>query len=268
MGAWGTSLFADDNAGDLREDYRDLIGEGLSGPQATDRLVEDWAPEANDAYYAATFWLALAVTQWKCGRLEERVKQRALQAVADGSALAPWQGSKDERKRRAILETLRLQIASPQPPVSKIKRRVLCTCSWEPTELVAYRLRSGDRMIMRVTDLHTDKGGTYPSCDLLDWQGQDIPDAARLQHLGLRPVRRETFFDLFKRADKSQELGEEFSRIEILGMLDRLVKGRFTRLDLKCGEPYAPKSGRARTSGHVVFFGELDQHLEDWFGFT
>src|SRR5580704_2882307 len=138
MGAWGTSLFADDNAGDLREDYRDLIGEGLSGPQATDRLVEGWAPEANDAYYAATFWLALAVTQWKCGRLEERVKQRALQAVADGSALAPWQGSKDERKRRAILETLRLQIASPQPPVSKIKRRVLCTCSWEPTELVAY----------------------------------------------------------------------------------------------------------------------------------
>ena len=38
MGAWGTSLFADDNACDLREDYRDLIGDGLNGPEATDRL--------------------------------------------------------------------------------------------------------------------------------------------------------------------------------------------------------------------------------------
>jgi hypothetical protein len=67
-------------------------------------------------------------------------------------------------------------------------------------------------------------------------------------------------------ADKSQELGEEFSRIEILGMYDRLVKGRFTRLDLKRGEPYAP--GRARISGQCVFFDKLDQHLEDWYGFT
>jgi hypothetical protein len=268
MGAWGTSLFADDNASDLREDYRDLIGEGLSGPQATDRLIESWAPEANDAGYAATFWLALAATQWKCGDLEERVTQRALQAVDDGSALAPWLGGKDERKRRAILEALRLQLASPQPPVRKIKRRVVCTCSWEPTELVGYTLRSSDHMIMRVTDLHTDKGGTYPSCEVLDWQGKVTPDTVSLQRLGLRSVRRDTFFDLFKLADKSQELGEEFSRIEIVGMRDRLVKGRFTRLGLKRGEPYAPKPGRARTSGHVVIFDKLDQHLEDWFGFT
>jgi hypothetical protein len=269
MGAWGTSLFADDNAGDLREDYRDLIADGLSGAEAIDRLIAAWAPEVNDAYYAATFWLALAVTQWKCGRLEDRVKERALQAIADGSALLPWQGGKEERQRRAVLETLRLQIASPQPPASKIKRRVLCTCSWEPTELVAYRLRSGDRMILRVSDLLTDKGGTYPSCEVLDWQGQDIPDAASLQRLGLRPVPSgDVFFDLFKLADKSQELGEEFSRIEILSMYDRLVKGRFTRLDLKRGEPYAPKPGRARTSGHCVGFDKLDQHLEDRYGFT
>src|SRR5258707_624787 len=83
-------------------------------------------------------------------------------------------------------------------------------------ELIAYRLRSGDHMIVRVTDLHTDKGGTYPSCEVLDWQGKVIPDAASLQRFGLRPVRRDTFFALFTRADKSQELGEEFSRIEIV----------------------------------------------------
>ena len=41
MGAFGIAIFSDDNAADLRGDYRDLIGEGYSGPEATDRLIQD-----------------------------------------------------------------------------------------------------------------------------------------------------------------------------------------------------------------------------------
>jgi hypothetical protein len=42
MGAWGTGVFSDDNAADLSDDYRDFIGDGLSGPEATDRLLAEW----------------------------------------------------------------------------------------------------------------------------------------------------------------------------------------------------------------------------------
>jgi hypothetical protein len=31
MGAWGAGIFSNDNASDLREDYRKLIGDGVSG---------------------------------------------------------------------------------------------------------------------------------------------------------------------------------------------------------------------------------------------
>ena len=79
MGTWGTGIFSDDNAADLRDDYRDFIGDGLSSPEATDRLLAEWGSSlSREPEYAATFWLALAVTQWKCGRLEDRVKARAL----------------------------------------------------------------------------------------------------------------------------------------------------------------------------------------------
>lgn len=98
-GVWGTAIFSNDDAADLRDDYRRMIGEGLSGSEATDRLLRRWVPSpGKDPDLAAVFWLALAVTQWKCGRLEERVKTQALRVIDDGTALRAWRGSPSERK--------------------------------------------------------------------------------------------------------------------------------------------------------------------------
>ena len=173
MGVWGSGIFADDNASDLREEYRKLIGDGVAGPAATDRLIEEWAPH-KDTDLAPVFWIALAVTQWNCGRLEDRVKEQALRAIADGSAIKPWAGSADERKRRAALETARRKLESPQPPLRQIHKRVLATCDWERGELIAYRLKSGDCVVLRMLDLHKDMGGAYPDCELLDWRGSEV----------------------------------------------------------------------------------------------
>jgi hypothetical protein len=39
MGTWFAAIFSDDNASDLLDDYRDLIGAGVAGPEATDRRI-------------------------------------------------------------------------------------------------------------------------------------------------------------------------------------------------------------------------------------
>jgi hypothetical protein len=179
--------------------------------------------------------------------------------------LEPWRG-KQEVKRRAVLEEARRRLESPPPAPTKIKRRLLCECSWEPTELIAYELRSGEHIVLRVSDLSKDKGGTYPSCELLDWQGNEFPSAETLQTLPLRPVRHEAYFALFKRADPAKPPGEEWSRICLLGLRDKLLKGRFQRLGLRRGAPYAPTSG-IRVSGRVVLFKDFDRDLEEWYGF-
>lgn len=61
---WGTGIFSDDNAADLRDDYRDFIDDGVNGPEATDRLLAEWGSSiSREPESAATFWLALAVTR-------------------------------------------------------------------------------------------------------------------------------------------------------------------------------------------------------------
>lgn len=259
MGAWGAGIFSDDNAMDLRNAYRDLIGAGVAGPEATDRLVKQWTPDNKDAYFTATFWIALAVTQWKCGRLEVRVRDRALTAVADGSALGPWQGSKDERKRRAALDQARRQIESRQRAAIRIKRFVPCTCNWEPTELVAFKRRTGDYAILRITDVWSDSGGTYPNCEVLDWQGRELPGAASLLGLGVRAADLSTLF-------KKPVTHPANHRICVLGLRERVLKRSFRRLGVRTGAPYAP-SGRTGISGRAVLVKDLDRVLESWFGF-
>src|SRR5712692_10585305 len=59
MGVWGPAVFSDDLAADLRAEYRMMIGDGLSGPEATDRLLKEWMPSSEkDPAMAAVFWLS------------------------------------------------------------------------------------------------------------------------------------------------------------------------------------------------------------------
>ena len=42
MGAWGTGIFQDDTACDIRDDYKDHLGNGLSGSEATERILSEY----------------------------------------------------------------------------------------------------------------------------------------------------------------------------------------------------------------------------------
>ena len=48
MGTWGTAIFSDDTASDVRDEFRDLIGKGLSAEQATNKLLKENAPSLDD----------------------------------------------------------------------------------------------------------------------------------------------------------------------------------------------------------------------------
>src|SRR5579863_2979263 len=187
MGVWGAAVFSDDNAADLRADYRMMIGDGLSGPEATNRLLQQWMPSSEkDPDMAALFWLALAVTQWKCGRLEDRVKEQAIRVIENGSALRPWQGSPLERKRAAVLESAKRQLESPQPPLRKIAKVFRSTCDWEAGELIGYQLLSGLFVVFQVIDHHRDAGGVAPNCEIFDWQGPELPSPSIIEGIPMR----------------------------------------------------------------------------------
>jgi hypothetical protein len=187
MGAWGTAVFSDDTACNVRDDYMELVGDGLSGPDATKALLPMWSASLNDADEAPVFWLALAATQWKCGRLEPDVLQQALNVIDGGTDLDRWVENKaDHRTRQAVLAKLRKQLVSPQRPEKQILKRFRDSNEWGVGDLITYRLLSGRFVIWRVIGHNTDKGGTAPVCELLDWVGEELPGKLQLPFLDIK----------------------------------------------------------------------------------
>jgi hypothetical protein len=239
MGAWGTALFSDDTAADVRDGYRDLIGDGFTSPEATDTLVKEWGDALSDSDEASVFWLALASTQWQCGRLEPRVKSMALAIIDQGSDLRRWRDDpKLLKKREAVLAKLQAQFLSPQPPEKRIPKRYRNTCEWEVGEVIAYRLLSGKQSLFRVIGFHTDKGGTSPVCEMLSWSSSELPSPEVVKTLTGK--------------------GPQF----MLGRLKEkeLPVERVKRLGVKIA------SNRKPGGYHVLLWSHLDQQLRDLLG--
>jgi hypothetical protein len=244
MGAWGPGIFSDDTACDIRDDYREYLGEGLTGEQATARILGEYKSSLADPYDAGVVWLALAATQWKLGRLEPDALARALHVIDSGDGLQRWtSGTRDYPKRKAALEKLKTQITSPQPVAKKVRRQVKCECDWQIGEIVAYRLLSGQQIVFRVIDHHIDKGGTYPICEVLDWLGQTFPS------------REEWLSTPIKLGKRQYASHRPLKQIMLVG-LNKKWASRLERLDIKM----EPSQHWDRPD--VIHFKSLDEFLK------
>lgn len=186
MGTWGTGLYSDDLASDLRGEFRDLIGEGHATAAAVDQLTAQYESSLRDSDEAPVFWLSLADTGWRLGRLDERVLMNALRVIESGEDLTRWQVQKDRVKRAALLKKLRARLTSPQPKPKRVPKPVKSASDWTVGEIIAFRLLSGHWALMRVIGHHADRGGRSAVCELLDWTGESIPKSTVIDRLSVR----------------------------------------------------------------------------------
>lgn len=187
MGAWGPGVFSDDLGCEVRDQYRQLISQGQEGPVATDALLESFRVVLLDEDSTAVFWLALAVTQWRVGRLEDRVKNRAIAVIENTTALWAWQNDAAAlAARRKVLANVLTLLHSPQRAKTVLRKPFKNSCEWESGELIAFQLRSRQYVIFRVIGHWTDNGGTAPVMEILDWCGTAIPEAAALHNAPIR----------------------------------------------------------------------------------
>lgn len=108
MGAWGFELFEDDFACDVRDEYRELLEQGVAPADASRRMVEQNAASIEDFDDAPIFWMALAATQANLGHLNREVRDRALAVIGGGGDLGRWaERPQDQDGRRAALEKLK-----------------------------------------------------------------------------------------------------------------------------------------------------------------
>ena len=186
MGTCGVAIFSDDLAADIRGDFRELIGDGLTPSEATDRLKAEYASSLDDPNEMPVFWIALALAQWKLGRLEENTKKMALQVIDDGTDLARWEDVKSRVKREAVLAKTRAELLAASPPAKRVPRTVREANEWQLGETIGFHLLSGRWTMFRVIGHHADKGGRFAVCELLNWVGEAFPSKDLVAELQIR----------------------------------------------------------------------------------
>jgi hypothetical protein len=247
MGTWGTGLYSDDTACDVRDDYLDILGDGILEPEATTKLVMDWDENVSDPDVGPVFWLALADTQWNVGRLQDRVRQEALNVIKEGSDLSRW-GSEQRtvNERKIILSKLEEKLKSPQPEIKKIKKRFISSTNWEIGEVYSFQLLSGSFLLFHVIGFHEDRGGKGPVCGVMDWIGLDIPARSKIKSFKYR---------------YANEPYQHISQFLLGSLNSNDYPNNRIRIVTKRIKPKQPCGGYS-----VLLWNNIDKKLKDLFG--
>lgn len=89
MGAWGSGIFEDDFAMDVRGCYRDRLAAKATDAEAQAYTIAQFADSTEES--RSVFWIALALCQHDVGRLSDRVQEAALEWIESGRSLAIYQ---------------------------------------------------------------------------------------------------------------------------------------------------------------------------------
>lgn len=181
MGAWGTGLFSNDTAADARDTLRDLIIDGADPAAAIAVMVEEFQvaelpDDAND------FWLAVAVTLHKAGRVDPDARSLALAAADDPEELSRWPAEHRSARTRALRAARELLLSEPPPP-RRLRRPTRATTNLEPGQHARLPIGEGrPDLLLRVIDVNEGPSGRYPVVLVLDWDGteNDLQRAHRL----------------------------------------------------------------------------------------
>lgn len=141
MGAWGTGLYQDDDTCDIKEEYLTYLRIGMSNEEALEELIECNEELIEDEEIGPLFWLALADTQWKYGRLTVEVKEKALEVINSGKDLERWEEDKKlYAKRKKVLEELKERLNTKQPEEKKMRKMTFERPNWKVGDILLYQI--------------------------------------------------------------------------------------------------------------------------------
>lgn len=144
MGTWGTGIFSDDLAEDVKNDYNSMLYYFEDDHEILEIMKARYSESFKYDEELSVFWYALAYSQWLKGRLDEDTKAQALYYIdnpeRDGN-LALWKEDKQlYNKRLKVLQNLKVKLNSPQPERKKYKLRQGVPARFETGDIVRYQL--------------------------------------------------------------------------------------------------------------------------------
>lgn len=209
-------------------------------------LIEDYNEVLDDSDDSPVFWLALAATQWKLGRLRVDIKRKAIEIIDNDDDLNRylWTNNiKLKDKRRIVLEKLKEQLNTPQCPVKKVPKVFKQYTNFNIGDIVCYSYNSGEKVVFKTVWIYEHyKGDRYPIFEAYQWVGTEV---LPLNEVIKYPIAKWVHTSLFSVYMKNKRDYPE-NRLEVIGHFD------FER---------KPING-----GYVLFtWSELDEKLKALF---
>jgi hypothetical protein len=189
VGTWGTGLYQDDDALDLRNRWRELLSVGYDARDVGRRLVAEHGSDEEDT----VFWLVLADLLWRAGLLSAELRRPAEVILGDGRDLQRWDDPRHRRGREHVLAALARKLAAPMPPARP--PRPTHPCDWRAGELIVWRLVGGHSAVLRVVGFDRQwGGGGSPVVELVavlapDEKPRPAALATAQARTALRPIR-------------------------------------------------------------------------------
>lgn len=123
MGVSGVSIFSDDVAQDVRDAWTHWFKEHGNAAKATEQCRSEMKEEFADADDGPVCVLALALTLWKHGWLDDANKARAMEVIDERSGLKRFAeaGPKVEKARLAEYAKVKAKLNSSQPAKKIVK---------------------------------------------------------------------------------------------------------------------------------------------------
>ena len=194
MGVWGTAVFSDDLAADTRDALTDFIAGGLTTEEATQRLVSESADILSDEDDSTVFWLAVAATQSKLGRLMDSTRDKAVQIIDSGTDLRRWgdASTTEINQRQKHLAKLREKLPGPQPKPRKPTRTEKSSTDFQAGDVAVFHLDNRTSVRFCVLRIWGDRGGRYADICLL---GLDDDKPPKIRALSLSDTLGPTLHD-------------------------------------------------------------------------
>jgi len=190
MGTWGTGIFADDTAADIREDWRESILDGLTPAEASARILERYADEVDDPDQGPVVWLALAAAQFQTGRLLPDVRDNALAIIESGADVRRFAAQDPAlgRQRGKALDALAAKLLGPPRSPTRMVRSKPFLSPLEIGDVVLVLGKDGsNQALLVVVGIASSypPGSTMPVLATLLWADEALPDTSTMARLPL-----------------------------------------------------------------------------------
>lgn len=152
MGTWGTGIFQNDIADDVRHDYKNKLKIGRTDEQALSEIIAENTDFINDSDDCFDFWFGLASTMYDLGRLTDDVRAKATELIDGGKDAERWETAKEAGKRAAQLAELRTKLMSEQPERKKISVKKPFDTKWNINDIFLYHNESVNKYVWLAVD--------------------------------------------------------------------------------------------------------------------